>query len=81
MAKNDVIKNFENNLKRLEEIVENLETNKEMGLEATVQLFKEGMEKSKECKKALEEVEVTVNNVLKDSATDSAAQRNDDVPF
>lgn len=78
MSKNDVIKNFETNLNRLEAIVQQLETNKSMGLEETLQLFKEGMEKSKECKKALDEVEVTVKEVLNENgdSEDTASEKH-----
>ena len=40
---------FENNLKRLEEIVLSLEK-EEQSLEETVKLFQEGMNLSKECR-------------------------------
>ena len=43
---------FENNLKRLEDIVNTLEK-EEQSLEETVKLFQEGMNLSKECRKAL----------------------------
>ena len=54
---------FENNLKRLEEIVNILEK-EEQSLENTVKLFQEGMNLSKECRKALKEVEESVKVVM-----------------
>ena len=54
---------FENNLKRLEEIVNTLEK-EEQSLENTVKLFQEGMNLSKECRKELKEVEESVKVVM-----------------
>lgn len=56
---------FENNLKRLEEIVSFLEK-EEQSLEETVKLFQEGMNLSKECRKALKEVEDSVKVVMEE---------------
>ena len=56
---------FENNLKRLEEIVSFLEK-EEQSLEETVKLFQEGMNLSKEWRKALKEVEDSVKVVMEE---------------
>lgn len=56
-------KDFENNLKRLEVIVSALEK-EEQSLEDTVKLFQEGVNLSKECRKALQEVEKSVKQVM-----------------
>lgn len=58
---------FENNLKRLEEIVNILEK-EEQSLENTVKLFQEGMNLSKECHKALKEVEDSVKVVMEEDS-------------
>lgn len=52
-------KDFEQKLKRLEEVVSLLER-EERSLEDTLSLFKEGMKLSKECRKTLAEVELSV---------------------
>lgn len=54
---------FENKIKRLEEIVNQLEEG-DYGIEETLKLFQEGMKLSKECKKILDDVELRVNKVL-----------------
>ena len=56
---------FENNLKRLEDIVTALEK-EEHSLEETVKLFQEGMNLSKQCRKALKEVENSVKVVMEE---------------
>ena len=61
-------KDFENNLKRLESIVNALEK-EEQSLEDTVKLFQEGVNRSKECRKALQEVEKSVKQVMEDEGT------------
>lgn len=58
---------FENNLKRLEDIVSALEK-EEQSLEDTVKLFQEGMNLSKECRKALKEVEDSVKVVMEEDS-------------
>ena len=61
---------FENNLKRLEDIVTALEK-EEQSLEVTVKLFQEGMNLSKECRKALKEVEDSVKVVMEEDSNGS----------
>ena len=61
---------FENNLKRLEEIVSALEK-EEQSLEETVKLFQEGMNLSKECRKALKEGEDSVKVVMEEDSNGS----------
>ena len=60
-------KDFENNLKRLEAIVTALEK-EEQSLEDTVKLFQEGVYLSKECRKALQEVEKSVKQVMEEDS-------------
>lgn len=55
-------KDFEQKLKRLEEIVTFLER-EERPLEETMTLFKEGMKLTGECRKTLAEVELSVSRV------------------
>lgn len=57
-------KTFEQSLKRLEEIVEKLETG-EVPLEETINLFQEGMELVNFCNQKLEEVKHKVEIVVK----------------
>jgi exodeoxyribonuclease VII small subunit len=68
MAKTD---NFEGALKRLEEIVRELE-NGEIGLEAALELFEEGTKLSKLCAKKLSNVEKRVEILRKN-------EKNEDV--
>jgi len=62
MAKTD---NFEDALKRLEEIVRELE-NGEIGLDKALELFEEGTKLSKFCAKKLANVEKRVEILRKD---------------
>ena len=64
---------FENNLKRLEDIVTALEK-EEHSLEETVKLFQEGMNLSKECRKALKEVDLSDKKVVKKTLTQMMKQ-------
>lgn len=54
---------FEKKLKRLEEIVEKLESG-ELDIETTLELFQEGMQLGRESRKMLDEIEIKVNKVL-----------------
>ncbi len=56
-------KNFEKDLKRLEEVVKLLEDN-ECSLDDSIKLFQEGIELSKNCRATLVNAEQTINNVL-----------------
>lgn len=60
MAEKD---NFENKMKRLENIVNKLEEG-EYGVEETLELFQEGVKLGKDCRKILNDVELKVNKVL-----------------
>jgi exodeoxyribonuclease VII small subunit len=66
---------FEDSMKRLEEIVQGLETG-DMSLEDSLKVFEEGMALVKSCSKKLEEVEKRVTKLVKESG-DSYSQ----VPF
>ena len=48
------ISNFENDLKKLQEILEEIESDK-LSLEESLEKYKEGVELSKKCQKALDE--------------------------
>lgn len=60
---------FEKALERLEAIVEKLES-EELGLDASLALFEEGIGLSRVCQSRLEEVERRVEIVLKESGTE-----------
>ncbi len=61
MSKKD---NFENALKRLEEIVQRLEGG-ELSLDESLKLFEEGIELSRLCSKKLSEAESKVEKLIK----------------
>ena len=63
---------FEKALERLEAIVEKLES-EELGLDASLALFEEGIGLSRLCQARLEEVEKRVEIVLKDSGVEYRA--------
>ena len=48
------INNFENDLKKLQDILEEIESDK-LSLEESLEKYKEGVELSKKCQKALDE--------------------------
>lgn len=53
------ISNFENDLKKLQEILEEIESDK-LSLEESLEKYKEGVELSKKCQKALNEAKQTI---------------------
>ena len=57
---------FEENLKRLEEIVEQLET-KEAALDESLKLFEEGVQLARGCQQTLEKAKNKVELLIKDS--------------
>ena len=59
------VSNFEEALKRLEEIVEHLEKG-EIPLEETLSLFEEGVKLSRFCRDKLDEAEKRVDVLLRD---------------
>jgi exodeoxyribonuclease VII small subunit len=63
---------FEKALERLEAIVEKLES-EELGLDASLALFEEGIGLSRLCQTKLEEVEKRVEIILKDSGVEYRA--------
>ncbi len=65
MSKKKSSDNFEDMLKRLEEITNALENN-DVGLEDSIQLFEEGVKLSKECLFILEKAELKVTELKKD---------------
>ena len=65
-AKKSAAVSFEKALERLEAIVEKLES-EELGLDASLALFEEGIGLSRLCQSKLEEVEKRVEIVLKES--------------
>ena len=54
--------NFELNLKKLELIVDNLESG-ELGLEESVKLYEEGMKIKKICDKKLQDIEMQIKKI------------------
>jgi exodeoxyribonuclease VII small subunit len=62
MSKN----NFENAMKRLEEIVQDLESG-DLSLEESLNVFEEGMRLIKFCSEKLEEVDQRVTMLVKDA--------------
>ena len=52
--KNTILSNFENDLKRLQDILDDIESDK-LSLEESIEKYKEGVELSKKCQKALED--------------------------
>ena len=57
--------NFEESLKRLEEIVETFEQG-ELSLEESIKIFKEGVELTKFCKEKLNAAETQLKKLVKD---------------
>ncbi len=60
--------NFEDAMKKLEEIATELEKN-DLDLDTSVTKFEEGMKLSKECSKMLEEAEKKISILIKDGDT------------
>ena len=54
--KNTNLSNFEKDLKKLQDILDNIESD-ELSLEESIEKYKEGVELSKKCQKALEDAE------------------------
>ena len=52
--KNTNLSNFESDLKKLQNILEDIESD-ELSLEQSIEKYKEGVELSKKCQKALED--------------------------
>ena len=76
-------KTFEESMKQLEEIVEELESGN-LPLEKTLKKFEEGVKLSKACNKKLDEIEKKVTILIEDSNGDikeqpfSSADANDE---
>lgn len=66
-------KTFEESMKQLEEIVEELESGN-LPLEKTLKKFEEGVKLSKACNKKLDEIEQKVTILTKDSNGDIKEQ-------
>lgn len=66
-------KTFEESMKQLEEIVEELESGN-LPLEKTLKKFEEGVKLSKACNKKLDEIEQKVAILMKDSNGDIKEQ-------
>ena len=62
--KNNKIGNFEKDLKRLQSILDDIESDK-LTLEDSIQKYKQGMELSKKCQDALDEAKQVIK-VLED---------------
>ena len=59
---NEKDNNFESNLKKLEMIVEKLESG-DIGLEESVKLYEEGMQIKKICDKKLKDIEMQIKKI------------------
>jgi len=68
---------FEEKLKRLEEIVAMLESD-QYGVESTLELFKEGMNLVKECKKPSAEIELKVEKVIESTDENIKTEQTDE---
>lgn len=66
-------KTFEESMKQLEEIVEELESGN-LPLEKTLKKFEEGVKLSKACNKKLDDIEQKVTILMKDSNGDIKEQ-------
>jgi exodeoxyribonuclease VII small subunit len=62
-ADGDPVGRFEDAMKELEGIVQNLERG-ELRLEQSLQLFERGVELARQCRGALDSAELTVRNLL-----------------
>lgn len=68
-------KTFEDNLKRLEEIVSTLEEGN-ISLEDSIELFEEGMKLTKVCNDKLEIIENRINILIQDNGSIRAEKFN-----
>lgn len=59
-------KSFENSMKRLEEIVEQLDSGK-LSLDESLKIFEEGIELSKYCSEKLNQAEKRIKTLIKQS--------------
>jgi exodeoxyribonuclease VII small subunit len=57
------IKNFEQSLKQLEQIVQKMESG-ELGLEQSLEQFEQGIQLAKSCQTALSKAELRVNQLI-----------------
>ena len=64
------VESFESDLKRLEGIVNEMEK-EDLGLETSMQLFQEGVEISKKCRKNLEAAEQKVKQLMANGQEES----------
>ncbi|GBD88788.1 exodeoxyribonuclease 7 small subunit [bacterium BMS3Abin03] len=65
MTKKKQVSSFEQNLKRLEEISEKLES-EEIGLDDAIELFEKGVKLSKSCLATLKNAELKITELKKD---------------
>ena len=64
---------FESSMKRLDEIVKKLEGN-DLSLEESLDLYKEGVELSVECKKSLEKAKLQVKTLAENKSSNDDAE-------
>ena len=76
MGKKKIKNNFEENLSRLEEI-SNLLESKEIGLDDAISLFEEGIKLSKTCITNLKKAELKITK-LKNELSDIALEEDDE---
>lgn len=67
MARGKKELNFEEAIKRLEEIAEDMDNN-ELSLEQSMKLFQEGVKLSELCNKKLDEAERKINTIIKNAS-------------
>tara|TARA_Y200000002_G_scaffold307249_1_gene263319 strand:+ start:2123 stop:2326 length:204 start_codon:yes stop_codon:yes gene_type:complete len=60
--KNSKISNFEEDLKKLQSILDDIESDK-LSLEDSIEKYKEGMELSKKCQNALDEAKQVIKEL------------------
>lgn len=62
-----MVNTFEEDLKKLEEIVSKLDT--DLSLDESIKIFEEGIKISKKCSEKLDDAEKKINVLIKDKST------------
>ena len=73
VTENDPVGRFEDAMKELEAIVQDLERG-ELRLEQSLQLFQRGIELSRQCRGALDSAELKLRNLLDEPAADDTSR-------
>lgn len=74
------VKSFEAALRRLEEIVETLESG-ELSLEESIRIFEEGVGLTRTCGQQLEQAEQKVSRLLSEAEGKTESSQTDSAPF